>query len=84
MDYRKYNCYRYEYGWKVVSTSSDGSDERLVMCYVHEMDAKGEVYRLNNNEPLRYALAIEHEKDFFKKQDFHSNPYYSITGYYGD
>ena len=87
MDYNDINTYRYfskpsAYGWMVYHIE-DG-EEVMDMCYAKEEDAKSYACTLNIREAKRVADVKERMENARKEVLIPSNPYYSITGYYGD
>ena len=82
--FRKYTYIKYEYGWMVISIDVEGNDEQLVSCYIHEADAVSHAKHLNEAEPNRVAAEKTNMENALKSIFVHSNPNYSITGYFGD
>lgn len=87
MDFNDINTYSYftkphNYGWMVYHIE-DG--ERVMdMCYAREEDAKSHALSLNMREAKRVADVRERLDNAKKNLVIPGNPYYSITGYYGD
>ena len=87
MDFNDTNIYTYftkpyAYGWKVYHIE-DG-EEVMDMCYATEEVAKNDALHRNMREAKRVADAKEIIENARKNLVIPSNPYYSITGYYGD
>lgn len=61
-EFRVYGTKKYEYGWMVISTNLECTDERMVYCYANREAAEEVANKYNQNEPMRYAAAKEAEK----------------------
>lgn len=84
-EYRTYTFKRYEYGWMVVSSNIDGTDENMEMCFANEADAIALAMRLNEQEAKRVEDVKKRKEEIRKSIVKPANPYnYSITGYFGD
>jgi hypothetical protein len=84
-EYKVYDYRKYEYGWEIYSTNLEGKNEMWVYSYATEEAAKVMAQTYNENEPKRYANAVEAEK---KKPIYHIDnsidSYYRNMAYSGD
>ena len=72
----------YAYGWMVCHI--ENGDEVMEMCFAREEDATSYARSLNVREAKRVADVKERLENARKNLVIPSNPYYSITGYFGD
>ena len=87
MDYNDINSYSYftkpyGYGWMVCHIEE--GESVMDMCFANEEDAKSYAMTLNAREAKRVADVKERLESAKMNLAVPSNPYYSITGYYGD
>lgn len=87
MDFNDINTYcyyskHYAFGWMVFHI--EDNEEVMDMCFSREKDATSFALSLNMREAKRVADVKERLETAHKNLVVPSNPYYSITGYYGD
>lgn len=87
MEYNDTNTYNYftkpyEFGWMVYHI--ENGEHIMDDCFAKEETAKQVAFSRNMREAKRVADAKERIETSRRNLVIPTNPYYSITGYYGD